>query len=100
MSIKREFKEKQTTLRICVKETRICDICGKEISKNSPCFKVHTGTNDWGNDSYESMEEYDICSSECLTKKFQCFLENCTGSDYISIEHEGLYLYEQSKKTA
>lgn len=89
MSIKREFEEKQVKQKICIKETRICDICGKEISDDAPCFKVYTGTNDWGNDSYESIEGYDVCSSECLTRKFKSFLENCNGTDYMNIEHEG-----------
>ena len=59
----------------------ICDVCKKKLEQNNfygyndgipeYCYKyfhVKTHHHDWGNDSWESYEHFDICSQECLQK--------------------------------
>lgn len=72
MSIKKEYEVKTHTVteRVCVKETTCCDVCEREIETNTGYWTLVTGHNDWGNDSYESIENFDICSEDCLRKKF------------------------------
>lgn len=70
-----EFKE------TVIGEIMKCDVCGKVIyntkyDKNNFTNRQHwwglvTGHNDWGNDSCDSIESFEICSPECLNKKLQ-----------------------------
>lgn len=46
-----------------------CDCCGKTIEgKSTPndWFHFSSGHEDWGNDSFESIEYYDACSPKCF----------------------------------
>lgn len=47
----------------------VCDVCGVEVKGFRPndwlWFNHHHG--DWGNDSSESFEYFDVCSVECFT---------------------------------
>jgi hypothetical protein len=58
-----------------IKEVQIgtkCDFCGKETDKNPfdwYSFDHHHG--DWGNDSVESYEYFDVCSTECFKGQLQ-----------------------------
>ena len=82
MSIKREYETKTHTVteKVLVKETRFCDICGNEI-KGGSYWNVATHHNDWGNDSCDSYEQFDICSKECLRKEFEEYLEDSDNED-------------------
>ena len=80
-----------------------CDVCGKEIEnrkvlyddptgkhngvylegKSSFRFHVSTGHHDWGNDSYESIEEKDVCSVECLNVLFEDYIKNGSDTQYF-----------------
>lgn len=93
---KYEIKEHKVVEKTLVSERRYCDICrrycdicSKEITGHF--WDVITGHNDWGNDSYESIESFDVCSVECLGKVFDNY---CKKSDspyttrYIEIEHK------------
>lgn len=73
-----------------VKAERICDECGKVISYSDSYFEVDEYHNDWGNDSYESHEQHDYCSPECLTKAFNRYLESVTPfcTKAFEISHE------------
>lgn len=60
-----------------------CDICGKTIrdskygrlyTKIQDYYHLTIEHSDWGNDS---IENFDICSEECLRKKF--YVENENG---------------------
>jgi hypothetical protein len=84
MSIKREYEVKTHTVteKVCVKETMHCDVCGNEMNKNKRHWELTTGHHDWGNDSVESIEDFDICSEECLRKKFDEYVKESGASDY------------------
>lgn len=74
-------------------EVIICDCCKKVIFDKDNIdefikgrynkikyYEVSTGHNDWGNDSIDSFENYDLCSDECLGKKIDEFLKENKGS--------------------
>lgn len=73
-----------------------CDICERIIpgymyrDDKAIYFRVTTGHNDWGNDSCESIEHFDICP-ECAKKFVTEYLENCCDTKYIEIETEYAY---------
>jgi hypothetical protein len=59
-----EFKEVTTGYK--------CDVCRKEIeSKHFPdeWYRFSHGHGDWGNDSFESVEYFDVCSPECYLRQ-------------------------------
>ena len=90
--IEKYYEEKQVIKKVCVKEVCKCDVCNKEIKKGKGYYHVTTGHNDWGNDSCESIENYDICSENCLNKIFQQYLErsaeNENNTEYFEVNHE------------
>jgi hypothetical protein len=69
-------KEKVSVIREFVKEIH-CDTCKKEITKEMKLyFEVSTSHALWGNDSIDSIQDYDFCSYECLVKNMgQYFLQ-------------------------
>lgn len=77
MCVKKEYETKTHTVteKVLVKETRYCDVCKKEIATNS-FWKLTTHHNDWGNDSIESYEYFDVCSADCLREKFDEYVKN------------------------
>lgn len=73
---------------------RTCDVCGKIILKENEdkityCIGKHWGLTighyDWGNDSRDSVESYDICSAECLEKELQKYVQR-EGTAYFDVE--------------
>lgn len=47
-----------------------CDVCGIEVKgRASGWFSFNTYHSEWGNDSCESCQYYDVCSVECYTVK-------------------------------
>ena len=76
MSIKKEYEIKTHTVteRVCVKETMYCDICNSIIDDDNNYWELTTGHHDWGNDSCDSIEHFDICSEACLRKKFDEYI--------------------------
>ena len=78
-----------------------CDVCKKVIFRRSfkpgdvrhipvSFWKITTGHNDWGNDSIDSVETFDICSSKCLNEKFSEYISGTDGarnSQYFNVEH-------------
>ena len=81
MSVKKEYETKTHTVteKVLVKETRYCDVCNKEIKGSY--WQLTTHHNDWGNDSIESYEYFDVCSKECMREKFEEYLED-SDNDY------------------
>ena len=77
MSIKRHYEliTHEVTEQVCVGETTYCDICKKEIDTNKGYWEVITGHNDWGNDSIDSIESFDVCSENCLIDKFKKYIK-------------------------
>ena len=83
-------------IEVVVGSTCSCDVCGKLIEKRTEnkiiyCigsyWELCTGHHDWGNDSIDSIEYFDLCSKECIQKKFDSYLENCCGSEYFELSH-------------
>lgn len=73
---------------------RTCDVCGKLILKKNEdkitcCIGKHWGLTighyDWGNDSCDSVEQYDICSAECLEKELQKYVQR-GGTAFFDVE--------------
>lgn len=90
--------EKSTGKEIKNKFTKVfetgctCDICKKEIKENSVYIRVNTGHREWGNDSIDSIQWYDICSTECLDKLYQQFKEKHYNTSYFAAEFDTLRL--------
>lgn len=94
------------------KETCTCDICGRQIYKRSlkaseelpenhfsiPFYKASTWHGDWGNDSSDSFESYDICSAECLSELFSAYgtaSGKCDRNTWgIEVNHDYTLAYE------
>ena len=90
MSVDRKYETKTYTKteRVLTSEKRYCDMCKKEIT--GPHWEISTWHNDWGNDSCESFEYIDICSSDCLRKTFEKYIECSKGStntQHIEVKH-------------
>ena len=94
MSVKKHYETRthEVTESVLVGETLCCDICGKEVGKSKGYWKVTTGHNDWGNDSIESIEQFDVCSDTCLKVKFVEYIDESDVSEhntrYINVERE------------
>lgn len=88
MSIKRKYETKTHTIteNVIVEEWHVCDVCRKKIETNS-YWELTTHHNDWGNDSNESYEYFDVCSKECLRKKFEEYIEQ-SDNDYNTMFFE------------
>ena len=79
-----------------------CDICKRRIEPTlyrkleSQYFEVITGHNDWGNDSCESRQHFDICPA-CIGDFITKYAKEARGSEYIEVEttyvsaHEYVY---------
>ena len=71
-----EIKEKVVEIK--------CDVCGSIIEteeeynsdkrKGGYFYRVNTRHRDWGNDSIDSSEWYDLCSDECMKSFFDKYL--------------------------
>lgn len=75
--------ERKEVVRTEVKEVTIgrkCNICGgpiKEVRNGDyNYFIITTHHYDWGNDSIESYQQYDACSTECALKFAKHYLDN------------------------
>lgn len=71
-----------------VEAKRFCDICGKEITGHY--WEVTTHHDDWGNDSIDSYEYDDCCSTNCLRVAFFNYLDQSNyegNSKQFSVEH-------------
>lgn len=90
MSIKREYEVKTHTVteRVCIKETMHCDVCHNVIDDNGPYWELTTGHYDWGNDSCDSIEHFDICSEACLRAKFDEYVRESGASEYNTMYFE------------
>ena len=86
MSIKREYIEVTHTVTetIVAKEIRHCDVCNGVIENGEQYWELTTHHNDWGNDSCESYEHFDVCSEVCLREKFDEYIRESATNDYNS----------------
>lgn len=92
-------------------ETCTCNVCGQliyrrslqesdELPKNDELYSfwdVTTGHNDWGNDSPESIEQYEVCSPTCLQELFDIYKSESNeyqrNSKYIYVHHTYIFGY-------
>ena len=58
-----------------------CDVCGKTIKPGQSFWDLSTSHSDWGNDSIDSHQEFDLCSEECVQKKLKDYFKDCERSD-------------------
>lgn len=106
-----EIKEtKQIIAETVIAKITKCDICGKIICdsrysrhsiKIQDHYRLMTGHHDWGNDSCESIETFDICSKECLQKKFDEYIQESSGdtnTEYFEVDHVWHYMVENNGK--
>lgn len=72
-----------------------CDECGKEIRNKEtmkkrfgsyPYYEVTTHHSDWGNDSVDSYEYYDLCSLDCLMTHMKRYYDKASGSEEYEVE--------------
>lgn len=86
--INRDYRTEERTItdKFCTDVHLICDCCGKEVENKSYYWRVCTGHNDWGNDSVDSIESYDLCSDECFKKTIDEFLGEGYDTPYIDAE--------------
>ena len=63
-----------------------CDICGKEIT--GKFWRLTTHHHDWGNDSIESYERFDLCSRECINRALDDYIDDCEKSNTQCFELE------------
>lgn len=94
MSIKKHYEvmTHEVTEKVCVGETMTCDVCKKEILKGSDYWAVTTGHNDWGYDSIDSIEHFDVCSNVCLMISFSDYIDRSSegghNTEYITVERD------------
>lgn len=73
-----------------ITEKVTCDVCGKTIAdekhRYAEYWTLTTGHNDWGNDSCESYEDFDLCSKGCVQKKLNEYFDNCKDSNTQEFE--------------
>lgn len=75
-----------------------CDICNGLISVSpSPLtgrynkyFRVTTHHSDWGNDSIESLKQYDICPT-CVLRFVTNYIDNANSTEEIEVETKHVY---------
>lgn len=97
MSIKEHYEvmTHEVTEKVLVGKTLYCDVCKKEIAKRKGYWELTTGHNDWGNDSCESIEHFDVCSQMCLMHKFAEYLDESDKNDnntkYFEVERAEWY---------
>lgn len=73
-----------------------CDVCKRVIEPtsyredSSRYFEVTTGHNDWGNDSCESIEHFDICPT-CIGEFVTKYAQEADGSEYLDLKTTHCY---------
>ena len=89
--VKRTYETKTYTKteNVMTSEKRYCDICGREITGHH--WRIRTGHYDWGNDSCDSIEYFDVCSVDCFRAVFEDYVKksnNNMNTEYFEVEHK------------
>lgn len=81
-------KVKKVTVEQRTIDSVECDVCRKKI--HGKYWELLTGHNDWGNDSRDSMEYFDLCSEKCVHVKLQEYFKDCTTrtTQYFEMEQQ------------
>lgn len=73
-----ETKTETITHEVKTVKALKCDVCGKEFTEKY--WKLNTYHYDWGNDSIDSNEFYDLCSENCVRAKIEGYFKECKHS--------------------
>lgn len=90
--LSKEAEQVVVRTRRCIDGIK-CDICERLIKPtncredSSQYFKVTTGHNDWGNDSCESIEHFDICPN-CIGEFVSKYARECSYTGYLELESD------------
>ena len=83
-----KYEIKLVEKRVPVAKEIICDVCKSKIIRSY--WHLCTQHSDWGRDSIDSLESFDLCSHECMNKKFWEYLErssNENNTEEFNVEH-------------
>lgn len=102
--IKETYEPQTVVQNVKVLETCTCDVCGKKIfifrPNHSPRYAqyyyVTTGHHDWGNDSVDSMNNYEACSPECVNELVNLYYKRSHAGDTQS-RHNSEYIIIENK---
>lgn len=89
-----EYKEVTTKKEITVAIK--CNVCGKAI--DGKFWTLATSHRDWGNDSIESFEYFDLCSHKCIQEKLKEYYYECEVSCTQEFDLEQAY-FKPSEET-
>lgn len=70
-----------------------CDVCKRLIvptkyaENSSQYFEIITGHNDWGNDSCDSREYFDVCPN-CIGDFVAKYARESSGTNYLEMSNE------------
>ena len=87
-----ETKTETITHEVKTVKALKCDVCGQEFTGDY--WRLFTFHNDWGNDSVDSNEFYDLCSEECVRNALEEYLEKCKHSNTQEFELSQKYFKE------
>ena len=92
-----KYEKKEVKIIEEVQSAIICDGCNKEIDPKQGYFHVCTSHHDWGNDSFDSLEQYDFCSPACLCKFSNHYIQDSYDHIFntceITIKHIKGYIH-------
>ena len=83
-----EYKTELVEKKVPIKKEIICDVCNTRITRSY--WHLITQHSDWGRDSIESIESFDLCSHACVNDKLWEYLEkssNDYNSEEFNLEH-------------
>lgn len=75
-----------------------CDKCHKKILPRQEFVYVKTHHNDWGNDSVDSFEYYDLCH-ECAKEFVNDYVSKLSGTECIEIENSRFFTETVEEKS-
>ncbi len=64
----------------------ICDECGTHIQKGETYYTGRSQNNDWANDTCESIEKYDYCSTLCACIAAEKFFQKNAWASSVDFE--------------
>lgn len=96
MSVKNEYEKRERTVveNVCVKSTRFCDVCGKEITQDYYEVEIGCRTSYYNFVDYDS-ECFDTCSVECSKAKVNEFFNQSEANTDDHVEYELKIIKEQ-----
>lgn len=66
---------------------RSCDKCKREIKDKEIYYEIYTHHHDWGNDSIDSYENFDLCN-DCYLSFIGEYFKEAIGTEELNISRE------------